>query len=85
MVSFQYTVKDPEGLHIRPAGSLVKCAQGCTSTINIEKNANKVDAKRLFAVMGLCVKQNDTITFLFEGENEQNDCETLKSFCYKNI
>jgi phosphocarrier protein HPr len=85
MQTFQHLVKDPDGLHARPAGLLVKCAQGCSSDIQIAGNDKTVDAKRLFAVMGLCVKQNDNITFRIEGENEQDDRSRLEAFCRENI
>lgn len=85
MQTFQYTVKDPEGLHARPAGMLVKFSQSCTSSISIEKGGKTADAKRLFAVMGLAIKQNDTVTFTLEGESEQKDCAALQSFCAQNI
>ncbi len=85
MQTFQHVVKDPDGLHARPAGLLVKCAQGCCSDIQIVANDKTVDAKRLFAVMGLCVKQSENITFRIEGEDEQNDCLRLEAFCRENI
>lgn len=85
MQTFQYTVKDPNGLHARPAGLLVKCAQGCASAVTVAKAGKTADAKRLFAVMGLGVKQNDAITFTVEGSSEQADCEKLKAFCSANI
>ncbi len=85
MQKFQYTIQDPVGLHARPAGLLVKCAQGLASSASIEKGGKTADAKRLFAVMGLAVKQHDLVTFTLEGEAEQEDCETLRAFCEENI
>ena len=33
MIQFQYTITDPNGLHARPAGLLVKEAQKFSSTV----------------------------------------------------
>ncbi|NLJ31675.1 MAG: HPr family phosphocarrier protein [Clostridiales bacterium] len=85
MQNFVYTVTDPEGLHARPAGLLVKCAQSCGSDVKITLNGRTADAKRLFAVMGLCVKQNDQMAFAVEGSDEAADCEKLKAFCEANL
>lgn len=85
MVTFEYQVTDPEGLHARPAGLLVKFAQGCSSSVSIQKGTRKADAKRLFSVMGLAVKQNDTVAFILDGESEQQDGAELKAFCEQNI
>lgn len=85
MMSFQYQVKDPVGLHARPAGLLVKFTQGRGSSISVQKGGRKVDAKRLLAVMGLSAKQNDTVVFTLEGPSEREDCEALRDFCAKNL
>ena len=67
MTQFQYTIKDAAGIHARPAGMLVKAAAGYTSTIKIEKGGKSADLKRLFALMGLAVKQNDVVTVTCDG------------------
>lgn len=85
MKSFQYKVKDELGLHARPAGLLVKCAAACDSDISMELNGKTANAKRLFAVMGLCVKQNDEVKFTVTGANEESDCTKLKTFCEENF
>ncbi len=85
MEQFTYTIQDPDGLHARPAGLLAKYAQGCTSTVSIEKDGKISDAKRLFAVMSLNVKKGDRITFQIEGESDKADCAKLKSFCEVNL
>lgn len=85
MVTFQYQVKDPVGLHARPAGQLVKFVKGCKSSVSIQKSEKKVDATRLLAVMGLAVKQNDIVVFTLEGDSENEDCKALEAFCEKNL
>lgn len=37
MKEFKYVVTDPEGIHARPAGILVKQAAGYTSSVKITK------------------------------------------------
>lgn len=85
MKTFQYKVKDALGLHARPAGLLVKCATACDSDVTMESNGKTANAKRLFAVMGLCVKQNDEVKFTVNGAAEESDCAKLKAFCEENF
>lgn len=85
MKSFQYTIKDEVGVHARPAGKLVQMARGLTSTIQIEKNGNKVDATKLMAVLSLGVKCGDTITVSVEGGDEENSLVTVKTFLEENL
>ena len=51
MIQFQYTITDPNGLHARPAGLLVKEAQKFSSAVKLTRGEKSADLKRLFAVM----------------------------------
>ena len=67
MKEFQYTVKDACGIHARPAGLLVKVAKGFASTATLEKDGKSCDMRKLMALMGMGVKQGDTVTVQVEG------------------
>ena len=63
MKEFTYTIKEPVGIHARPAGMLAKEAKTCQSTVTIvDKNGKSVDATRLMALMGMGIKCGDTVT-----------------------
>lgn len=68
MSSFEYTVKDPEGIHARPAGVIVNAAKASGADIKITKGAKTIDAKKLFSLMGLGVKCGETITVSCEDD-----------------
>lgn len=67
-------------MHARPAGQLVKTAEAFNSAISLTKCEDTVDAKRLFALMGLAIKCGDAITISCEGEDEDAAANTLKAF-----
>ena len=71
MKSFEYTITDPVGLHARPAGVLAKEAKKYTSIISITKGEKTVDARKLMAIMGMGVKQGDTVTVTIDGPDEE--------------
>lgn len=85
MKTFNYTIKDELGIHARPAGLLVKEAGKLGSKITIEKGGKKGDAKKIFGLMGLGVKQNDEITVTVEGDTEEADAEVIKTFLENNL
>lgn len=85
MVLFEFTVKDENGLHARPAGLLVKEAIGCSSSVTLKKGNKKGDAKKIFNVMGLSVKHGDVIEVEVQGESEESDAKILKDFIAENI
>ena len=85
MKEFKYVITDPEGIHARPAGILVKQAAGYQSTVKIAKGEKSADAKRIFGVMGLGVKTGDEITITVEGAVEDTAAAELETFFKENL
>lgn len=85
MLKFDYTIKDPQGIHARPAGDLIKIVKGFGCSITIEKAGKSADAGKIFAVMGLGAKSGETVTFTFDGEDEAEAMEAVKSFMEANL
>lgn len=85
MTTFQYTITDPNGLHARPAGLLVKAAAGFQSAVTIKRGDKSADLKRLFAVMGLAVKQGETVEVTCDGADEAACAQALEEFFKQNF
>lgn len=77
MSSFEITVKDPEGIHARPAGVITKAAKQLGGGISITKGSKTIDAQKMFALMGLAVKCGETITVSCEDETVLAQFKTL--------
>lgn len=84
MINFTFIVKDPMGLHARPAGLLAKEAMKYTSKITLTKGDKSGDAKRIFNIMGLGIKSGDTVEVTVEGEKEAEDKAALEAFVREN-
>lgn len=85
MKNFTYVVKDETGIHARPAGMLVKRAQGFKSDITIEKDGRSADLKKLFSLMGLAVKCGNEIKVTCSGEDEDEAAAELEKFFKENL
>ena len=85
MKQFSYTITDPQGIHARPAGILVKEAAKYQSSITIEKDDKSGDAKRIFAVMGLGVKCGNTINVTVDGSDEDEAARAMEEFLKTNL
>ena len=70
MIEFVYTIKDPVGIHARPAGLLSKEGRKYKSAITVEKDGTAVNVLKLMALMKLGVKCGETVTVRVEGEDE---------------
>ena len=85
MKQFTYTVKDELGVHARPAGLLVKLAKKYSSKVTLEKNGKTCDMRKLMAVMGLGIKQGETITVTVDGEDEATAADEIATFLSENV
>ena len=85
IAKFEYTVTDPNGLHARPAGLLVKKAQSFSEEITIECRGKTAGLTRLLAVMGLGIRCGDTVTVTVEGRSASSTAEELQRFFKENF
>ena len=85
MKEFTYVITDKEGIHARPAGELVKLAKEYASSVSVIKDGKKADAKKVFGLMGLGVKNGMEITVQVEGDDEEAACEGIKTFLENNL
>ena len=80
MKQFFYRVRDPNGLHARPAGQLATHAKRFTSSIQVDANGKSVDAKRLLALMSLGATYNTELKFTVCGEDEEHAATALEIY-----
>ncbi len=86
MKKFEYTIKDPVGIHARPAGLLAKKAKALGSTVTIvTADGRSAAASKLMALMGLGVKQGNTISVIIEGGDEEADAAAMEQFFKDNL
>ena len=86
MKEFTYTVNDPLGIHARPAGLLAKLAKTFPdTTITLTKGEKTVKMTQLMMLMGLAVKNGDTVTVKAEGPAEDEAIAAAKKFFEENL
>lgn len=72
MVSQKVKIKNPTGLHLRPAGVLCKNAIEYGSVITFKYGGENIaNAKSVLSVLGACIKSGDEIELICEGEDEE--------------
>lgn len=75
MVSEKVIIKNPTGLHLRPAGLFCKTAMQYGSRITVEKKTKSEDvtanAKSVLSVLGACIKSGDVIRIVCDGDDEE--------------
>ncbi len=77
MVRQKVVIKNPTGLHLRPAGILCKEAMRFKSLTTFVFRESTANAKSVLSVLGACVKSGDEIEFICEGEDEEEALRAL--------
>ena len=72
MVSRRVVVKNPTGLHLRPAGILCKEAMKFKALITFSFKDSTANAKSVLSVLGACVKSGDEIEISCQGADEED-------------
>lgn len=71
MVSKKVVVKNPTGLHLRPAGILCNEAVKYKSSVYFKYGDNEANAKSVLSVLGACVKSGTELEFICDGDDEE--------------
>ena len=77
MVSQKVTIKNPTGLHLRPAGILCKEAMQFKAHVSFRYRENTANAKSVLSVHGACIKSGDEIELVCDGEDEKEALAAL--------
>ncbi len=78
MYSKDATVNNQVGLYARPATFFIQKANEYKSTIMVEKEERKVNAKSLLGVLSLGITKGTVITVSAEGPDEE---EAVNALC----
>ena len=85
MVSNEVTVNNAVGLHARPATFFIQRANSFKSSIWVEKDDRKVNAKSLLGVLSLGIVKGTTITIIADGTDDDEAVKTLVSVIESNF
>ncbi len=79
MISREVVMINASGLHARPATFFIQKANSYKSSIWIEKNDRKVNAKSLLGVLSLGIAKGMTVTIWADGQDEEAAVNGLES------
>ncbi|MBO4897559.1 MAG: HPr family phosphocarrier protein [Clostridia bacterium] len=77
MISKDVTVKNQVGLHARPATFFIQKANEYKSSVWVEKNERKVNAKSLLGVLSLGITKGTEIKLIADGTDEEEAVDGL--------
>jgi phosphotransferase system HPr (HPr) family protein len=80
MIEKEISVTLQNGLHARPAADFVKKASQYKSKIEFVNSDKKINAKSILNLMGVAIKEGQTIKVIADGEDETEALAFVESF-----
>lgn len=80
MISKKITIQLPEGLEARPVALLVQVASQFESSIYVECEDKKVNAKSIMGMMSLALPSGRDVTVIANGEDEQKAIDSIEKY-----
>ena len=79
MLSREVTITNSIGLHARPATFFIQKANSYKSSIWVEMDDRRVNAKSLLGVLSLGIAKGMTVTLIADGQDEDNALDGLST------
>ncbi|MBO7670617.1 MAG: HPr family phosphocarrier protein [Oscillospiraceae bacterium] len=77
MISKEVVINNQVGLHARPATFFIQKANEFKSSIWVEKEERRVNAKSLLGVLSLGIVKGTSVKLIADGTDEEEAIETL--------
>ena len=85
MITKEAVINNQVGLHARPATFFIQKANEFKSTILVEKEERRVNAKSLLGVLSLGIVKGTNITLIADGSDEKEAVDALVSLIQNNF
>ena len=85
MISRSVTIQNNHGLHARPATFFIQKANSYKSSIWVEKEDCRVNAKSLLGVLSLGIVKGTVITIIADGQDENEAVTGLTDLIEKEL
>ena len=79
MITKEVVINNQVGLHARPATFFIQKTNEFKSSIWVEKEERRVNAKSLLGVLSLGIVKGTTITIIADGSDEEEAIATLSA------
>lgn len=80
MITRDYLITAPQGLHARPATTLIRITKTFKSAVSLKKGDKVVLLNSMLNILSMTIKNGETITVLIEGEDEEQAATAIDIF-----
>jgi phosphocarrier protein len=85
MITKEYLILAPEGMHARPATAMVKLAKQFQATVILKKGEKSAKLNSLLNILSLGIKGGEAVALEFEGVEEAAAAAAFDHFFANNL
>ncbi|HTD99809.1 MAG TPA: HPr family phosphocarrier protein [Mucilaginibacter sp.] len=80
MITKDYVILAPQGIHARPATTLIRLTKNFKSAVSLKKGDKVVRLNSMLNILSMTIKGGETISVIIEGEDEVKATEAIDLF-----
>lgn len=80
MIKKKIKIKNPQGLHARPASIFVRIANKFESEVTVKKGTEKVNGKSIMGLLALAASEDNLVELEISGPDSEQAMKELESF-----
>jgi len=80
MISKDYIIMAPQGIHARPATTLIRLTKNFKSAVSLKCGDKVVRLNSMLNILSMTIKGGDTISVIVEGEDEADAADAIGLF-----
>ncbi|MXV16445.1 HPr family phosphocarrier protein [Hufsiella ginkgonis] len=85
MITKEYRILAANGLHARPATSLIRLARQFKSAIHVTKNEKRIPLQSMIGLLSLAIKHGDILLVHIDGEDKLFAATQLDKFFNEDL
>jgi phosphocarrier protein len=80
MITNDYIILAPQGIHARPATVLIRLVKNFKSAVGLKRGDKTVRLNSMLNILSLTIKGGETVTVIVEGDDEAEAAQAIGLF-----
>jgi phosphocarrier protein HPr len=80
MITNDYVILAPQGIHARPATTLIRLTKNFKSAVSLKRGYKTVRLNSMLNILSMTIKGGETISVIVEGDDEAEAAQAIGLF-----
>ena len=80
MIVNEYVIMAPQGIHARPATTLIRLTKNFKATVSLKRGDKTIRLNSMLNILSMTIKGGETISVIIEGDDEAEAAKAIALF-----